>query len=100
MRKSPLYIGDAFDVKGERKQTDFQQPSQRTIIEKFEIKVKNHKEDAVTVKVIEKLYRWSNFEISDASHKFNQLDSRTIEFPVDIPKDGEVVVKYTVKYSW
>ena len=98
--KMTLYIGDAFDVTGERKTVDFQQPSQRTIVEKFEIKVRNHKEIPVTVNVIEKLYRWSNYEIVECSHKYNMLDARTMELPVDIAKDGEAVITYTVKYTW
>jgi len=98
--KMTLYIGDAFDIVGERKQTDFRKPSARTIIESFEIKVKNHKEEAVTVQVLEKLYRWVNWEITESSHEYKKLDSRTIEFPVEVKKDGEVTITYTVKYTW
>jgi hypothetical protein len=98
--KVTLYIGDAFDIVGERKQTNFQKPTDRTIIEDFEIKVRNHKEEAVTVEVLEKLYRAVNWEITRKSHDFKPLDSNTIEFPVDIPKDGEVTITYTVKYTW
>ena len=98
--KMTLYIGDAFDIVGERKQTDFRKPSARTIIESFEIKIKNHKEETVTVQVLEKLYRWVNWEITEASHQYNKLDSRTVEFPVTVKKDGEVVITYTVKYTW
>jgi len=98
--KMTLYIGDAFDIVGERKQTNFRIPSTRTIIESFEIKVKNHKEEAVTVNVVEKLYRWVNWEITDTSQQYNKLDSRTIEYPVKVEKDGEVTITYTVKYSW
>jgi hypothetical protein len=98
--KMTLYIGDAFDIVGERKQANFRIPSARTIVESFEIKIKNHKEEAVTVNVVEKLYRWVNWEITDTSMPYNKLDSRTVEYPVKVEKDGEVTVKYTVKYSW
>ena len=98
--KMTLYIGDAFDIVGERKQTDFRKPTRRSIVEKFEIKLRNHKEEAVTVKVVEKLYRWVNWEILESSHPSNQLDSRTIEFPVKVAKDGEATITYTVRYSW
>jgi hypothetical protein len=55
--KVTLYIGDAFDIVGERKQTDFAKVTDHVYEEAFEIKVRNHKETPVTVKVLEKLYR-------------------------------------------
>ena len=55
-----LYIGDAFDIVGERKQTSFTKIDKNTIKEEFEIKIRNHKKEDVTVKVLEKLYRGAN----------------------------------------
>ena len=48
----------------------------------------------------ENLFRWTNWEITSSSDKFEKKDSRTIHIPVEVPVDGEKVVKYTVKYSW
>jgi len=96
--RAVLYIGDAFDVVGERKQTDFKKISDRVYEEAFEIKLRNHKEEAVTVKVLEKLYRWSEWEIIDKNTDFEKLNARTIIFPVEIEPDGEVVVTYRVRY--
>lgn len=96
--KMVVYIGDAFDIVGERKQTDFRQEG-NTIWETFRIEVKNHKETPVTVKVLEKMYRWAQWEITEKSQEFTKLDSRAVEFPVAVPKDGAAVVTYTVKYS-
>ncbi len=93
-----LYIGDAFDIVGERKQTDFRKISRTVFEEAFEIKVRNHKKEAVTVKVLEKLYRWSEWEIIKKSSDFEKLNSRTVIFPVEIKPDGEAVVTYRVRY--
>ena len=98
--KVTLYIGDAFDIVGERKQTDFKIISSRIIEEEFEIKIRNHKEEAVTVKVLEKLYRWSGWKILEKNHDYEKLDSRTIVFPVKIEKDGEATVTYRVRYEY
>jgi len=97
--KVVLYIGDAFDIVGERKQTDFRKLSDRVIEEAFEIKLRNHKKEPVTVKVLEKLYRWSEWRILKKSHPFEKLDSRTIVFPVTV-EHKEVVVTYRVRYQW
>ena len=68
--------------------------------ESFEIKVRNHKSQPVEVVVRENLYRWSGAKVIEQSHPFNRIDARTIEFPVTVPKDGEAVVTYRVRYTW
>lgn len=96
-----LYTGNAFDITGERKRTDYHMDDrQRWMEESFEIKVRNHKKEPVTVRVQEHMYRWTNWRIVSNSTEFKKLDSRNVEFPVQIPADGERVVTYTVHYSW
>jgi hypothetical protein len=92
-------IGSAFDVTGERHQTDFTEDG-RTITERFEIKLRNHKKEPVQVIVKENLYRWSQWEITAASDKFDKRDSRTIHIPVQLKPDEEKTLTYTVKYAW
>ena len=98
--KVTLYIGDAFDVVGERKQTEFKIITSRIVEEAFEIKIRNHKEEAITVNVLEKLYRWAGWKMLDKSHDYEQLDSRTIVFPVKVEKDGETTITYRVRYEF
>jgi hypothetical protein len=98
--KVTLYIGDAFDIVGQRKQTEFKIITPHIYEEAFEIKVRNHKDQPVTVKVLEKLYRWSDWKIIEKSHDFEKVDSRTAIFPVTIAKDGEAKVTYRVRYEF
>jgi hypothetical protein len=93
-------MGTAFDVKGERKQTNFVNAHNNTIEETFEIVLKNHKKQDVTVRVLERLYRYSNWKITESSLPFEKQDSRTVEFPVKVPSDGKTTLTYTVKYWW
>jgi hypothetical protein len=96
-----LHIGDAFDIVGERKRTDFHvDNSSHVITESFEIRVRNHKTEPVEVLVKETLYRWNNWEITESNQKWTKYDANTIHFPVKIDKDGEQVITYTVKYTW
>ncbi len=97
--KVTLYIGDAFDIVGQRKQTSFQKISDHVFEESFEIKLRNHKEQDVTVLVLEKLYRAAGGEIIEKSQDYQQRDSRTIIFPVEVKKDGEATVTYRVRYQ-
>ena len=96
-----IKLGSAFDIVGERKRTDFQYDSRRKRIdESFEIRVRNHKEVPVRVIIKETLFRWSGWEIREASHEYEKKDARTIHFPVEVQPDGEVVVTYSVRYEW
>jgi hypothetical protein len=88
-------------VTGERKRTNFHVDSrQRWIEESFEIRVRNHKKQPVQVRVVEHLYRWSNWDIQEKSGAYTKKDAQTVEFPVTVAPDGEQVVTYTVHYSW
>jgi len=94
-------LGTAFDVVGERRQTDFALNSKGRVMEEaFEIKVRNHKDQAVNVVVRENLYRWSQWALIAQSTPFEKKDARTIEFPVRIAADGEAIVTYRVRYTW
>src|SRR6266700_230960 len=96
-----LYTGNVFDAVGERKRTNYRidRPA-HWLDESFEIKLRNHKKEPIEVRVVEHLYRWNNWDIMKNSDPFNKLDSKTIEFRVRIPADGEKVVTYTSHYTW
>ena len=96
-----VYTGNAFDIVGERRQTDFRiENNKRWIDESFEIKIRNRKKEAIEVRVIEHMYRWVQWDIKSRSMDFTKNDARTIEFRPTIPPDGEAVITYTVHYTW
>jgi hypothetical protein len=96
-----LYTGNSFDITGERKRTNFHVDSRNDWMdESFEIHVRNHKKEAVNVRVVEHMYRWTNWKLIEQSQDSRKMDAQTAEFPVTIAPDGEAVVTYTVHYSW
>jgi hypothetical protein len=94
--------GNAFDLVGERKQTNFRiDTGDKWINESFEIKLRNRKKDQpVEIRVVEHLYRWNNWDITAKSDDFVKKDSQTIEFRVKVQPDEERTISYTVHYSW
>jgi hypothetical protein len=93
--------GNAFDLVGERKQTDFRTDrSDKWIDETFEIKLRNRKKEAADFRVVEHLYRWNNWKITTQSDEFKKTDAQTIEFRVNVKPDEEKMITYTVHYSW
>jgi hypothetical protein len=96
-----VQLGSAFDVAGERRQVDFQVDMRaRQMEETIEIRVRNHKDEAVEVLVRETLFRWGGNDITEASQRYERKDARTVEFPVQIAREGEAVVRYRVRYDW
>ncbi len=96
-----LYIGDAFDIVGERVQTDFQVDYDDDWMEEtFEITMRNHKDQDIEIRVVERMYRWREWKILEPSHEYEKTDSQTIEFGVPVEAGGETVVTYTVRYEW
>lgn len=93
--------GDAFDVVGERVRSNFNGSNRQDFAEEdFEIRLRNRKTEPVTVRVVEHLYRWSNWSITAKSRDFVKKDAQTIEFEVPVPADSEQVVTYRVRYEW
>ena len=96
-----LYLGNAFDLVGERTQTDFfRHRTQDVMRESFSIEIRNRSEEAVTVEVVEPLYRAVNWEILKSSLPYEKIDARTIRFPVEVPAEKTRTVTYTVEYAW
>ena len=96
-----IEMGNAFDVVGERVQTDFRVDTRtRNLWETFEITLRNHKEEAVDVIVLENLYRAANWEIENPSQEYEKETSNRIRFEVSIAPEEEKAITYTAHYSW
>ena len=99
--KIRIKLGAAFDVVGERTQTDFRIDTKaKWMEESFEIEVRNRKEESVDVIIQENLHRWSNWKILSKSHDFEKQSARMIHFPVTIAADEVVTLTYSVRYTW
>ncbi len=93
--------GNSFDLVGERRQTNFHvDTGDKWMDETFEIKLRNRKKEPVEIRVVEHLYRWSNWDLKQKSDEFKKTDAQTIEFRVPVKPDEERTVTYTVHYSW
>ncbi len=96
-----LFLGNAFDLVGDRTQTNFHLVANNVLEETYEIHLRNHKDSgSVEVRVPEHLFRWSNWEILSSSMPYTKVDSSTIEFRPQVPAGGETVITYTVRYTW
>jgi hypothetical protein len=90
-----LRMGNAFDVVGERTQTDYDIIADRVREVAFEIKIRNHKDNAITVDVIEPMM--GDWEILSQSHEHVKRDAMTAVFSLDVPADGETTLTYRAR---
>lgn len=96
-----IYTGNAFDLVGERRRTNIKVDSNNHWVdESFEIKLRNHKKEQVEIRVVEHLFRWYNWDITEKSDPFVKTNAQTMEFRVPLKPDEEKAIRYTVHYSW
>jgi len=96
--KIRLYVGDAFDIVGQRTVKKSNQ-SEHTLDETIEITVRNHKEEDIEVNIVEHM-NLPNWEITAKDHDFVKKDAWTAEFPVKIKKRGEDTITYSYHAWW
>ena len=90
-----LEIGEAFDIVADRVQTDYQQVTSGLHESEWEITLRNHKQEPVTVGLVEPVF--GNWEVLQSSHPYVKADAHTLRFDIPVPKDGEVKVRYRVR---
>jgi hypothetical protein len=90
-----VQLGNAFDVVGERRQTSFKRLSAHASQWRYEIDLRNHKDAAVPVSVIE--HAWDDWHVVSQSDDFIKRSATELEFPVTVPANGEKKVSYTVE---
>jgi hypothetical protein len=96
--KVRIMLGDAFDVVGIRKQTDWKKLAKNIYEASFEVSLRNHKKDDVTVKVIEPIP--GDWTILSSSHEYTKTEASIAEFIIPVPKDQEVKLTYTVRMKY
>ena len=93
-----IKMGDAFDIVGQRKQTDWRKIADNLYEAAFEISLRNHKEEAITVSVIEPML--SDWEILSSSHPHQKIAAHTAQFDLPVAKNGETKLQYRVRYKF
>jgi hypothetical protein len=93
--KLEFAVGRAFDVVGEHEQTDFRKVGDRVAEMGYRVKIRNHKSEAVTVRVLENFY--GDWEILQSSHPSTKENATTASFNLGLAADGETVLTYRVR---
>jgi hypothetical protein len=93
-----LYIGNAFDIKGETTRTDYKD-LRKGYSEAYKVHLKNRKltEDAV-ITVEHSI--GGDWTVTSSSLPYSKKDADTIQFEVPVKADSEVELTYAYKVEW
>jgi hypothetical protein len=96
--KFKIKIGEAFDVVGERIQTDYKHLGYNLYEVAFEVNLRNHKKEDINVLVEEPIP--GDWEMLSNTHPYEKLQANLIRFDVPVAKDKEVKVKYRIRFRY
>ena len=94
-----IRMGNAFDVVGDRRQMEYRITGGRCEAEStWEVQLRNHKDEAVTVQVIEPI--GGDWTILESSHPHRTIDAHTFAFDLDMPANRNDTIRYRVRVRW
>ena len=93
-----LHIGNAFDVVAERKQTDFQRLGTHSVEVEYEVSLRNHKPDPITIYVNEPI--GGDWSMLNSTFKFEKTAAFAARFTVPIAANSNALLKYRVRVRW
>jgi hypothetical protein len=93
-----IKMGDAFDVVGDRKQTDYKVFGDCVAESAWEIALRNHKDTAETVQDFEPI--GGDWTILSSSQPSKKEDASTFSFTSTIPARGSMKITYRVRVKW
>jgi hypothetical protein len=97
--KIRVKIGDAFDVVGERTQTDYRVLSSGNLYESsYRISLRNHKDEGIVVQVVETVP--GDWTMTKKSHEYFKEASNKVRFDIPVEKKGAVELTYTVQIKY
>ena len=101
--KVRLKLGEAFDVTADKKQTDFQKLSGTSrynyvFEEAFQVVLKNAKDEAVTVKVLEPIP--GDWEMLSESQPHAKEAANAAAWKVAVPANGKATLAYRVRVKY
>lgn len=96
--KIRIKLGDAFDLVGTRKQTDWKKIASDTYEAAFEITLRNHKQEDIIVKVVEPVP--GDWQMLSSSIDWKKGAAFAAEFQVPVKKDGEAKLTYRVRMRY
>ena len=96
--KVSVTVGSVFDVIPEWRQIERKKIGERKWRIVIEVKIKNHKEEEISVEVIERLQ--GSWKIKNANFDYETLDANHLKFILTIPSKSEKILRYSYESEY
>jgi len=93
-----VFLGEAFDIVGERIVMDRREIRYDMWEYDVEVTIRNHKDDSVMITYWDHV--WGDWEVRRSSIEHRQKDASTVEFMIPVEADGETTLTYTIRREW
>ncbi len=93
-----VFLGEAFDIVGERIIMDRRQIRDDMWEYDVEVTIRNHKDEPVVITYWDHV--WGDWEVRRSSIEHRQKDASTVEFMIPVDADGETTLTYTIRREW
>jgi hypothetical protein len=93
-----IKMGEAFDVVADRRQVTWRVTGQCESESTWEIDLRNHKDTADEVDVMEPV--GGDWTVTESSHQWERVDARTFRFRVPVAARGQTKITYRVRVKW
>ena len=90
-----IKMGEAFDVVGERVQKDWKKIGWGLYEVEWEISLRNHKKEDVTVTVFEPMP--GDWEVLRETYRHEKVEAHTLRYQIPVPKEGATKLTYRVR---
>ncbi len=91
-----LFLGQAFDVVGERRQMDFNKLA-GWYEYVWEVELRNHKDEDIVVTVLERT--GGDWEITEENYEHTKESNNKIRWSVPVKANGESTLTYVIRYK-
>lgn len=94
-------LGSARGLQGKRERVGYREITPlHEYEESFAIRLTNHTDREVLIRVIEHLYRWHEYRIVKTDTEYIESEPQTVVFEPVLKPGAEKTIHYTVRYSW
>ena len=96
--KFKIKIGEAFDVVGEKTQTDYKRLGSNLFEVAFEVSLRNHKQEDIKVLVEEPIP--GDWEMLSNTHPYEKIQAHSIRFEVPVARGKESKIRYRIRFKY
>lgn len=92
-----LKMSKAFDIFANAKRTKYETFGKNASVAEYEVRLKNGSDELKSVSVYENFH--GNWKITSASHPYTSETANRVLWKLDVPAEGEILLKYTVQIN-